>query len=202
MVSLAILAGGRSERMGRDKAILPFLGVTFVQRVLNRLAGLATETIIVGPDSEDHQKFGLRIVPDLIAGRGALGGLYTALYSATNPIVIVVACDMPFVNRELLRKQKDILQKENMDVIVPRSEGGLEPLHAIYRRDVCIPAVQRAIRDGEKRLISWFPYVQVRIMERDEMDLYDPYRLAFMNINTPDELMQAEQIENMNINRT
>jgi molybdopterin-guanine dinucleotide biosynthesis protein A len=198
MLTLAILAGGKSQRMGQDKAIMLFQGVTLVRRVSDRLAGLATEVIVIGPGSQEYLSLGIRIVPDLYPGRGPLGGLLTALSTASNPAVATVGCDMPFVNADLLAHQRDILFTDNMDVVVPSSVRGLEPLHAIYRRETCLQTVREALDAGEHRLISWFPRVKVRILTPEETNPFDPRGLMFLNINTPDELAQAEKLSDKN----
>jgi molybdopterin-guanine dinucleotide biosynthesis protein A len=198
MLTLAILAGGKSQRMGQDKAIVPFQGETLLHRVLDRLAGLAAEVIVIAPGAQEYLSIGIKIAPDQLPGRGPLGGLYTALFSASQPAVAVVACDMPFVNADLLVYQRDILFSMNMDVVVPSSEGGLEPLHAIYRRETCLPVVREALDAGEQRLISWFPHVKVRILTTEETNPFDPRGLLFLNVNTPEELVQAEKLAGEN----
>ncbi|MBE3037368.1 MAG: molybdenum cofactor guanylyltransferase [Chloroflexi bacterium] len=199
MLTLAILAGGKSQRMGQDKAIMPFRGEALVRRVLDRLAGLAAEVIVIAPVSQEYLSLGIRIVPDWLPGRGPLGGLYTALFAASHPAVAAVACDMPFVSADLLAHLRDLLFSDNMDVVVPSSERGLEPLHAIYRRETCLPAVREALDSGEQRLISWFPRVKVRILTPEETNPFDPHGLMFLNVNTPDELAQAEKLAGENI---
>jgi len=202
MLTLAILAGGKSQRMGQDKSIMRFQGEMLVQRVLSRLKGLADEVIVIGPGSQEYLSLGISNAPDLLPGRGPLGGLYTALFKAAYPVVVVVACDMPFVNADLLAHQRDILLSDNMDVVVPSSGKGLEPLHAIYRRDTCLPAVREALEAGEQRLISWFPRVKVGILKPEETKFFDSQGLMFMNVNTPEELAQAEKIASKNIHPT
>ncbi len=194
MLTLAILAGGRSQRMGQDKAMMPFRGDALVRRVLDRLTGLAAEVIIIAPESQEALSLNIRVAPDLLPDRGPLGGLYTALFTASHPAVAAVACDMPFVNADLLAHQRDLLFSDNVDVVVPSSEKGLEPLHAIYRRETCLPVVREALEAGEQRLISWFPRVRVRILTPEEMKPFDRRGLMFLNINTPDELAQAERL--------
>jgi len=194
MLTLAILAGGKSQRMGQDKAIMPFRGEALVRRVLDKLAGLEAEVIVIAPGSQEYLSLGIRNVPDRLPGRGPLGGLYTALFAASHPAVAVVACDMPFVNADLLAYQRDLLFSNNMDVVVPSSERGLEPLHAIYRRETCLPAVREALDAGEQRLISWFPRVKVRILTPEEINHFEPCDLIFLNVNTPDELARAEKL--------
>ena len=194
MFTLAILAGGKSQRMGQDKAIMPFLGVALIHRILDRLGGLAAEVIVIAPESKEYLSLGIRIAPDLLPGRGPLGGLYTALFAASQQVVATVACDMPFVNAELLAHQRDILFSDKMDVVVPSSERGLEPLHTIYRRETCLPVVREALDAGEHRVISWFPKVKVRTLTPEETFPFDSRSLMFLNVNTPGELNQAEKL--------
>jgi len=198
MLTLAILAGGKSQRMGQDKAMMPFQGEALSRRVLDRLAGLAAEVFIIAPESQATLSLNIRVIPDLLPGRGSLGGLYTALFAASHPAVAVVACDMPFVNADLLAHQRDILFSDNLDVVVPSSGKGLEPLHAVYRRETCLPVVREALEAGEQRLISWFPRVRVRILTPEETKPFDQRGLIFLNINTPDELTQAEKLAGEN----
>ena len=95
---------------------------------------------------------------------------------------------------DLLRAQRDLLLREEADVIVPRSTEGLEPLHAIYRRETCLPAIEAAIDADQWKVIAWFPQVRVRILTSDELKQFDPDGLAFWNVNTPEEFIQAEQL--------
>jgi molybdopterin-guanine dinucleotide biosynthesis protein A len=194
MLTIAILAGGKSQRMGQDKAIMAFRGEALVRRVMNKLAGLAGEMIVIAPRSQEYLELGIRITPDLLPGRGPLGGLYTALFAASHPAVACVACDMPFVNADLLAHQHQLLLSNNLDVVVPSSERGIEPLHAIYRRETCLLAVREALQAGEKRLISWFPRVKVHILTPEDTNHFDQRGLMFMNVNTPEELVRAEKI--------
>jgi molybdopterin-guanine dinucleotide biosynthesis protein A len=196
MLTIAILAGGKSQRMGQNKSIVPFQGETLVRRVIDRLAGLEAEVIVIAPKTRNNLSLGVKVVPDLIPGRGPLGGLYTGLSAASHQAVAAVACDMPFVNAGLLAHQRDILLSDNWDVVIPSSEGGLEPLHAIYRRDTCLPIVREAMNKGEQRLISWFPHIKVCILSPSETKPFDTQGLMFLNINTPEELLQAEKLAN------
>ncbi|MFL7868492.1 MAG: molybdenum cofactor guanylyltransferase, partial [Anaerolineales bacterium] len=141
----------------------------------------------------DYRFLGLPLFPDLKPGRGALGGLYTALSSATCEAVAVVACDMPFASPKLIEAASKLLLKEEADVVIPDSGGGLEPLHAVYRRETCIPAIEAAIEADLWKLISWFPQVKVRVLQPDEVKTYDPSGLAFWNLNTPEEFAEAER---------
>lgn len=193
-LSCSIQSGGESRRMGQNKALMPFMGQPLIARVLNRLAPIAREIFITTNELESFQFLNIPLYKDVILGKGALGGLYTALWAARFPVVAVVACDMPFVNPALILAQRARLLDENMDVVIPRSPTGLETLHAVYRRDVCLPAVLEALKTEQRRMISWFPAVKVRVMEADEVAQFDPDFRSFINVNTPEEFRQAEAL--------
>lgn len=194
MFSLVIQAGGQSARMGEDKALKLFLGRPLIQRVIERLAPLADEILVTMNHPEDYAFLGLRLVSDLAPGRGALGGLYTALASAASPIVAVVACDMPFASATLLEAATRLLVQEEADVVIPKTDGGYEPFHAVYRRAACVPAIQSALEANLWKVISWFPKVKVRVLTIGEVTRLDPSGLAFWNVNTPEEFAEAERL--------
>ena len=194
MLTVCIQAGGQSSRMGEDKALKPFLGRPLIQRVIERLSPVADELIVTTNRPDDYAFLNLRCFPDLKPGRGALGGLYTAIASATHPIVAVVACDMPFASAKLIEAGSRLLVEEEADVVISRSEEGYEPLHAVYRREACLPAIEAAIDADQWKVIAWFPQVKVRVLTPDEIKHYDILGLAFWNVNTPEEFAEAEKI--------
>ncbi|OGO41998.1 MAG: hypothetical protein A2W36_06995 [Chloroflexi bacterium RBG_16_58_14] len=199
MLSLVIQAGGESRRMGQDKALVPFLGKTLIERVIERLSGMADEILVTTNKPESYASLGLPLVQDVIPGRGALGGLYTALSAASHPLVAVVACDMPFVSPGLLAFQRDLLLRGGYDAVIPRTEGGTEPFHAVYDRDACLAAVQAAIQADKWRVDAWFARANVRLLAPEETHPHDPQGLAFWNVNTPEDLAEAERIATGNI---
>jgi molybdopterin-guanine dinucleotide biosynthesis protein A len=194
MISVAIQAGGESRRMGQDKALLPFLGESLLERVMKRVNLLGDELLVTTNHPERFLDFGVPLIQDELPGKGALGGLLTALHAAQFSTVIVVACDMPFVNPKILADACDQLHSKQADVVVPHTENGYEPLHAVYRRETCLPAIRAALEAGERRLISWFPSVNVIPIAKDDLIKYDPHRIAFWNVNTPEDLHQAEEL--------
>jgi molybdopterin-guanine dinucleotide biosynthesis protein A len=194
MLTLVIQAGGESRRMGADKALLPFLGQPLILRPLNRLAGLADEVLVTSNQPESYRFLGLAPIPDLLPGFGALSGLYTALSVASHPYVAVVACDMPFASLELFAFELVLLRETGADAVIPHSEAGTEPFHAVYRRETCLPHVRAALENGKRRVDAWFPQVLIRYLEPAEIIAYDPDQRAFLNINTAEELMEAEGI--------
>ncbi len=194
MLTLAIQAGGESRRMGRDKALLPFLGQPLILRLLSRLAGIADEVLVTSNQPEQYRFLGFTPIPDLLPGLGALGGLYTALSAAAHPFVAVVACDMPFASAEIFLAELALLRETNADAVIPRSEAGTEPFHAVYRVETCLPHVREAIEGGKRRADAWFDQVSIRYLDGQEIHPYDPDMLAFFNINTPEELKEAEDL--------
>ena len=194
MLTVCIQAGGQSSRMGEDKALKPFLGRPLVQRVVERLSPIADEVIVTTNRPDIYQFLNCRLFPDLKPGRGALGGLYTAIASAAHPIVAVVACDMPFASATLIEGMTQILVKNEADVVIAKSEEGYEPIHAVYRRETCLPAIEAAIEADQWKVIAWFPQVKVHTLTVQDIRQYDPSGLAFWNVNTPEEFMEAEKI--------
>jgi molybdenum cofactor guanylyltransferase len=192
--TVIVQAGGQSSRMGQNKALLPFLGQPLIERVCQRIAPLGDEILVTAREVDEYSFLGFTVIPDAVEGIGALGGVYSGLLAASSSIVAVVACDMPFVNPVLLSAEMDMLQTGGMDAVVPASEDGLEPLHAVYRPDRCLPAIVAAMQSGQRRLVSWFPMVHLRVMPVDEVRRYDPGLLAFMNLNTVEEFRQAENL--------
>ena len=194
MLTVCVQAGGASSRMGEDKALKPFLGRPLIQRVIDRLSPIADEVIVTTNRPADYGFLGLRLFSDLKPDRGALGGLYTAVASASHPIVAVVACDMPFASPKLIEGMGGLLVEKEADVVIAKSDGGYEPLHAVYRRETCLPAIESAIDADQWKVIAWFPQVRVHVLTAEELNLLDPAGLAFWNVNTPEEFIKAEEI--------
>jgi molybdenum cofactor guanylyltransferase len=191
MISIAIQAGGRSQRMGQDKALVPLGGIPLIEHILERVDGLADEILITTNHPHSLEYLGLRMVADPIPGAGALDGLHTALSSANGDFILVLACDMPFVQRRLIEAMLELTAFG--DVIIPMIESFYEPLHAVYSKN-CLPAVGKALANGEKRMISFFPEVSVHPIDRDLLSQLDPRGISTFNVNTPKELQTAEMI--------
>lgn len=194
MLTVVIQAGGQSSRMGEDKALKSFLGKPLIQHVFDRVAPIADELIVTTNHPFAYSFLNARLIPDLKPGRGALGGLYTAIASASHPFVAVVACDMPFVSQSFFERANRLIVEEEADVIIFKSEEGYEPFHALYRRETCLPAIEAAIDADQWRVISWFANVKLRILSPDELKSFDPSGLCFWNVNTPEEFAKAEEL--------
>ena len=181
--------------MGQDKALMSFLGQPLIERILDRVQHLGDETIITTNHPAGYRRLGLPLVPDMIPARGALGGLYTALKVAQHPLVAVVACDMPFANADILALAYQMLKEQpGTAAVVPGSEQGLEPLHAVYRRSTCLPAVKAAINADKWRLVSWYDAVKLDVLAPEEIRKFDPHGITFQNVNTPEAFRQAEKL--------
>jgi len=191
MFTIIIQAGGESKRMGQDKALLDFLGEPLILRVINRVKAIADEIIVTTTQPENYSFLEYKLVPDIIPHRGALGGLYTALWAAQFDIAAIIACDMPFINPNLLIAEREFLTQETADLVVPETENGMEPLHAIYRKEKCLQPILEAIKTDRWRVDSWYKQVNLAPFPLKEIQKIDPDLLSFRNINTPEELQDA-----------
>ena len=187
MLTLAIQAGGNSRRMGKDKALLSFHGIPLIQHILNRLSPIADEIIITTNNPQAYRFLDVRLARDLRLGRGALGGLYTALSTAKHNLVAVVACDMPFASPQVFLTARKLLLTHEADAVIPKTQHGYEPLHALYRRDACIPPIKNALDNNKWKMISWFEQVKV-------YDLKVKNEAIFKNLNTPEDFIKAEKL--------
>ena len=191
MVTVVIQAGGRSSRMGQDKGLVLLAGRALVEHVLARVDGLGDEVLITTNNPAGYAYLGMPLASDATPGAGALPGLQTALQAAHGDHVLVVACDMPFLNRPLLAHLLSLAPQA--DVVVPQWADRYQTLHAVYARRPCLAAVTQALAAGEKRLISFYPQVQVRAVTAAEVAEFDPAGRTFFNVNTPDDLAEARR---------
>ena len=196
MITVVIQAGGASSRMGEDKALKLFLGRPLIQRVIERLTPIADELIVTTNRPAEYAFLSLRLVADLKPGRGALGGPYTAIASATHPLVAVVACDMPFASAKFFEGAHSLMLEKDADVVIAKTDEGYEPFHALYRRESCLPAIESATAADQWKVISWFQKVNVQISNPDEIKSLNPSGLCFWNLNTPAEFLEAERRAN------
>ena len=186
-VSAAIMAGGKSRRMGQDKAWIELDGQPLIRRVADVLAQVADEVIIVANDPR-YSALGLRVVPDRYPDGGALGGIATGVSAATYDRVLVAACDMPFLSVEVWRVLLD--HRYDGDVVIPKLGNDLETMHALYTK-TCLAPMERALAAGKMRVISFFDEVRVRTIDESELRVADPTLRSFTNVNTPEELAAA-----------
>ena len=186
-VSAAIMAGGKSRRMGQDKAWIELDGEPLIKRVAGVLAEVADEVIVVANDPR-YETLGLTVVRDRYPQGGALGGIATGVAAAAHDTVLVAACDMPFLSVDVWRLL--LGHAGEGDVVIPRIAGEFETLHALYTK-ACLPHMARAIAENRLRVISFFDAVSVRAIDEPELRTVDPTFRAFTNVNTPEELASA-----------
>lgn len=186
-----VLAGGKSSRMGFNKAFIELGGKRLIEATVDRLKALFPEVLIIANDQDLYAYLGVKIIPDLIPNSGSLGGIYTGLHAATHPQCFFAACDMPFLNADLI----SLLVREaaGWDVVVPRVGGELQPMHAIYAKS-CLPFIKKAIDGGMLKIAWFFQKVSVKTIEEPALRALDPQLLGFMNVNTPLDLEKAEAI--------
>lgn len=192
MYTVVIQAGGKSSRMGEDKSLLTLHGRQMIQLVSDKVAPLGNELIITSNDPTKFAGINAVIVRDEFLNVGALAGLHSGIKAASNDLVVVVATDMPFISIGLIEYMKTLISPD-VDVVIPVSEKGFEPFHAIYRKSSCLPAIESAIYANKRRIISWFEAVRVVTVEQQVIERFDPKGLAFFNVNTPEDLSFAEQ---------
>jgi molybdopterin-guanine dinucleotide biosynthesis protein A len=189
-----VLAGGRGRRLGRDKLSEMVGDRTLLQRVIDRLGGLSSQILVVIAQDQSQPSVSptsAQIIVDLYPGKGALGGIYTGLVASGSFHSLVVAADMPFLNTPLLRYM--IETSSAYDVVIPRIDDTLEPLHAIYSKN-CLPYMQQQIERDEFKIRNFFEQVKVRYVEQPEIDQLDPQHLSFFNINTLADLRRARKL--------
>jgi molybdenum cofactor guanylyltransferase len=192
-VSCAVLAGGHSRRMGRDKALIKLDGVPLLQRAIETLRSISNDVYVVGDRTPYHQ-FGAPVYQDTFPEGGALGGIATALLRARFDHVLVVACDMPYLNADLLRALA--AEPRDFDALVPvladepRAEAGeprFETLHAIYSKN-CLPAILELLDQRKLKIAEFLDTVNVRTIDANWIRRFDPELHSFINANHPDDL--------------
>jgi molybdenum cofactor guanylyltransferase len=195
-INCIALAGGRSTRLGRNKLFEVIEGKTLFARVISTLALFNCEIIVVTSEQtsipRDISYSKLKIVKDIFPGKGLLGGIYSGLANSKAFYNIVAACDMPFLNYELLKHMAEIA--EGFDLAAFRKIDRFEPLHAVYSRKCLSPLENIMQHKNNERIIEILPQVKFRNISQDEIDKFDPYHLSFFNINTEAELETARKI--------
>jgi molybdenum cofactor guanylyltransferase len=181
-----ILAGGKSSRFGRDKALEPIDGKPLIQRIKEEFGTLFQEVIVVANQPEKYEFLGVEIHRDIIPGLGPIGGLYTGLTVIGCEWSFFAACDMPFINKRLVRALADL--RPGYDVVAPRVDWKIEPLHAFYNRR-CLAPLQEIIESGQRQIIPLFKQVRVRFVEEEELRAIDPELTSFFNINFPEDAL-------------
>ena len=196
MVSGVALAGGRSKRLGRNKAIEKIGDQSLIERVVGKLSQVTSETVVVVAEESKAADLNLppwvRTAVDLYPGTGSLGGIFTGLSAVKGNYGVVVACDMPFLNVDLIRFMLDIVS--DYDAVVPRLQGRPEPLHAVYSKS-CVGPIERCLQADQLKIAIFFEQINVAYLEEDDIEAFDPSHLSFFNVNTQEDLDKALALE-------
>jgi molybdopterin-guanine dinucleotide biosynthesis protein A len=211
-VEAFLLAGGKSSRMGRDKALLELSGAPMIQRTANLLTGLVTKTTLVisasqsdnphkindTDDTNPYSKFRLPMLADPWPSVGPLGGIATALANAQSKWCLILACDMPFLTKDWLTfllnhsEQPETAAQKPADVIVPETKRGLEPLCAIYRTR-CAPILAAALDSGVRKVTDALAQLNLHRVTENKWRQFSPDGNLFGNLNTWQDYLEAQQ---------
>jgi len=186
--SAIILAGGKSSRMGRPKALLPFDGEPLIARTVRTLRQLFADIVVVAAPGQELPPLSVTLARDEVAYRGPVGGIYYGLQAARSEVCFVTSCDAPFLNLALITHL--VSQIADCDVVVPYWQDRLQPLHAVYRRSVA-PLLRAQLEHGELRPISLYQKVRTREVGAEELCRFDPEGLSFRNLNSPEDYRSA-----------
>jgi len=192
-LTVTILAGGRGSRLGGvDKAALDVNGRPLLEFILAALAPLAREILVVANDDRLADDPRLRVIRDPDPHAGVLPALLAALDTATSDLMLLVACDMPFVSRPLIEHLVELAAP--YDAVVPKVDGFEQVMHAVYRVEPCRTAVRAALEQGRRRMIAFLDDVRTLMVDESDLRPYDPALRSFFNVNTPDDLAAARAL--------
>lgn len=186
-----ILVGGKSRRMGQDKAFLMIEGLPVIERIIQTLQCCFKQLLLVGDRPERFVQHHLPVVPDIYPG-SSLGGLYTGLHTAKTDRIFVTSCDIPFPNSGLIKLI--CADTEPYDAVIPATQGGPEPLFGLYHK-ACLPAMQAALEAGNFRITALLQQLQIKTIAPEQMGQIDADGRSLLNINTPDEYAACKELK-------
>jgi molybdopterin-guanine dinucleotide biosynthesis protein A len=187
-----ILAGGKSTRYGKNKAFVEISGTPLVERVIGVMGSVFERLILITNTPHEYRHLKLPMVEDLIKGLGPLGGIYTGLSAISEEAGFFVACDMPFLNADLLRYMVGL--QAGFDAVVPRVDWMIEPLHALYTRR-SLTALKEQIDAHDYQIVRFFERIRVRYLDEHELRALDPAFRSFLNVNRPEDLLEIRDEE-------
>ncbi len=183
-VTAVILAGGRSKRMGTDKALIRYQGHTLLERQIANMQRLFAHVLVAGGDPARYPQTTVPVVPDVLASGGSIVGLHAGLTAATTDRIFAVACDIPFPQERLIRFLLEVAP--GADWVVPQTAKGLEPLFALYSQK-CRPAIERIVDAGDMRIQLLDDHIETARIAETDLRRHDPALRSFINVNTPDD---------------
>lgn len=189
MYRILILAGGRSSRMGSNKAFLKLNTQSFIEKQISELSQIAP-VVVVSNEPQLYRSFPVLSINDEFPGFGPLAGIHAGLKAVAPATVFVVPCDMPLVSGELAKKMFDLLG--DADGVVLKTNGHLEPLCAVYTQR-CLPAIEECLRSGRLKVTNFYPKVKMRIVDVNDLSLDRPVDEVIINVNTPEEFAHFKE---------
>jgi len=186
-----ILSGGKSSRMGANKAFLHVGGERLIDRTVRIFKEIFPEVILVTNSPLDYLDQDCTIATDIIKGKGPLGGIYTGLFHASHERIFMAACDMPFLNKAFIKHMMD--HCADFDIVVPELPDGLQPLHAIYSRR-CLPAIKRLIDKDQLKITGFYKGLKKLTIPEDVTKRFDPKGMMFINVNTEEDLERISSL--------
>lgn len=191
-----ILAGGRSRRMGTNKALLDIEGQPLIEKVYKTMSSLFSQVVLITNTPEEYTFLPCRSFPDIYPNVGCIAGIHTGLQVSPTDTIFVVPCDMPFLSAELIRRMCAL--SNNFDAVVPVSFHGVEPLHAVYHRS-CVEQLKTNLKKGRKHLRPLLRQIRTRYVSVFDSQMETSHEPLFCNLNYPRdyEELQHEQVFNL-----
>ncbi len=188
-----ILAGGENRRFnGKNKAFAEISGQTIIDRISTVFKALFDEVVLVTNDPAKYLNYDALIVSDHFKARSSLNGLHAGLFAASNPYAFCVACDTPFVKKELVQYVVDQIQS-NKDIVIPETTAGYEPLFAVYSK-MCLKPAEYQLKNNLLKIQGLFGRTRIKKLPEADLQKVDPDLISFFNVNTHDDLTKAEKL--------
>lgn len=187
-----VLAGGENKRIGKVKALLPWKDKeTIIEFVIQKLKKIFNEIIVVTRKRDRFLNLDAKVIEDIIPDVGPIGGIHSGLIHSGSTHSFVIACDMPFININLIKYIESLLSDN--DVVVPETKEGYEALHSFYSK-TCIPVIETSIKRKKFEVVDFFKEVKTREVIESELANLDPLKITFFNINTNDDYSKAREL--------
>lgn len=189
-----ILAGGKSSRMGQDKAFVRLGNQPMIEVILAKLSPLfCLSPIIIANQPEKYTDLGVQVQADKLPSLGPLSGIHAALHYASAPFIFVVGCDNPLLNAGVIGYMQN--QIADYDIVVPDYGGYYHPLHAIYKQH-CLPVIEAMLRQDNRKLTDLFSKMKVRYIQPGELEAIPDAGKSFVNVNTPADVAKVQSFFN------
>lgn len=176
-----ILSGGKSIRMGQDKAFLLFSDRPLIETMIDKLKAACGDLIIVTNKPYLYQKYDVQLAVDIIKNKGPLGGIHTGLIASRDKYNFVCACDMPFINRDLIEYMAEKI--DGYDAVVVEHKGKLEPLCAVYSKS-CVEPIEKELYRDNRKMKDFLKNIKTKVIKDRVLSNFDSGGRSFLNVNT------------------